>query len=183
MTKTIIIVIISLIIIVGVSYMIYQYFIAPTVKKVPEETKKLTLKALKDAEYYVIMKEQEIKLTNGSYKSTSERLGLPESIKITDKVAFGDITNDGKEDAAVILATSLGGSGTFYQLSIMINQDGKPYNITNTDLGDVIINSISIHSGEIMIDMIAHSPGDAMCCPTLKKVVKYRLSGDKLLEL
>lgn len=108
---------------------------------------------------------------------------MPESVLVTDNVAFGDINSDGKEDAAVILESNSGGSGFFYQLAIVINQDGKAYNTANKDIGDrVIINSIDIQSGVITIDMVTHSPGDALCCPSLEKVVKYKLSGDKLVE-
>lgn len=183
MTKKTVTATVLLAIIVGVSYVAYQYFVAPMVERADEETDGLTLKTLKNAKYYVIMKDQKVKLTNGSYESTSEELGLPESVLVSDKVAFGDLSYDGKEDAAVILESNLGGSGFFYQLAVMINRGGRPYNIANKDMGDrVIINSISIQSGVITVNMITHSPGDALCCPSLEKVIKYKLSGDKLVE-
>ena len=184
MTKKTITAVILLIVIVGVSYVVYKYFADPMVRRENKETDILALSTLENAEYYVLMKDQRVKFTNGYYESTSEGLGLPESIMVTDSVAFGDINSDGEEDAAVILESNLGGSGFFYQLAIMINRDGKPYNIANKDLGDrVVINSVDIQSGVITIDMVAHSPGDALCCPSLEKIVKYKLSGDKLVEL
>ncbi|HEX3034549.1 MAG TPA: hypothetical protein VHT73_05350 [Thermodesulfobacteriota bacterium] len=183
MTKKTVTAIILLVVIVGASYVAYQYFVAPLVRRETEETGELTLETIENAEYYVIMKDQKVKLISGLYESTSEELGLPESILVTDKVAFGDVNGDGEEDAAVILETNLGGSGFFYQLAIMINRDERPFNVANKNIGDrIIINSIDIRSGVVVIDMVTHSPGDALCCPSLEKVVKYKLSGEKLIK-
>ena len=103
---------------------------------------------------------------------------------VKDEVAFGDLNNDEKEDAAVIIYSAGGGSGLFYELAVMINQNGNPYHLTSEYLGDRIrINSVAIRDGIITLDMIIHDLGDAACCPTLYKVFQYKLSEDELLEI
>ena len=54
-------------------------------------------------------------------------------------MCFGDINNDGAPDAAVVLAASGGGSGTFYSLEAVVNQYGKPVDIASISLGDRIV--------------------------------------------
>ena len=59
-------------------------------------------------------------------------------------------------------------------LCAVINDQGQPKNIALTDLEDrVKINSLSIQSGEIIIDMVTHGPNDPACCPTVKKIATY----------
>lgn len=72
MTKKTVTVIVLLVVIVGVSYAVYKYFAVPTVKRETEETSELTLKIVENAKYYVMMKDQRVKLTDGYYESTSE---------------------------------------------------------------------------------------------------------------
>jgi hypothetical protein len=164
-------------------------------EKVIEKTKKLTLEILENAEYYSYYTGKRIKLTNGEYYVPPPDptwatgywyVGIWEGVweqkgKI---IAFGDLNDDGKEDAAVILDSHGGGSGHFYELAVVINQDGNPYNITTKGLGDrVKIHSMEIKKGEVVVDMTVHGPGDPLCCPTLRKIFRYRLSGNKLLEV
>jgi len=150
-----------------------------------EKTEKFTLDKLKNAEYYTITYEETVQLKDGFYRK--EYLGMASGLEVgiyKDKIAFGDLNNDEKEDAAVVLYSTGGGSGTFRELAIMINEDGDPSYLTSEHLGDrVVINSIDIQSGIITLDMIVHGPEDAMCCPSLKKTFKYRLSENQLVEV
>lgn len=144
-----------------------------------EETAKLTVKALKNAEYDLDIGQ--IKLTNGSYRHGSVEEGDFWETEIED-IAFGDLNNDEREDAVVILGSSGGGSGYFYDMAAMINQNGRPYNVVTKDLGDrVNIHSITIEKGEIVLEMTVHATDDALCCPTLHKIFWYELSETKLL--
>ncbi|MDP2279364.1 MAG: hypothetical protein Q8K51_14200, partial [Nitrospirota bacterium] len=85
-------------------------------------------------------------------------------------------------DAAVILSNNNGESShVFYDLAVVINKDGGPYNVATEDLGDnIVIESLSIKNGEIIIRMKVHGTDDPACCPSTKKVVKYVLLNDKL---
>lgn len=126
------------------------------------------------------MYNQKIELKNGIFESKSKEDHL--KVVISD-VVLGDLNNDAQEDAAVILVSSGGGSGFFYELAVVINNNGHPYYITSELLEDrVQINSIAIISNAIIIDMVTHSPDDPQCCPTVKKIVKYKLYGNKLIK-
>jgi len=69
-------------------------------------------------------------------------------IALTEHVAVGEL--DGQPATAVILYSSGGGSGTFYELHVMVERHGQPQDVAWTQLGDrVQINSLSIHSAGI----------------------------------
>ncbi|UCC76247.1 MAG: hypothetical protein JSW37_12135, partial [Anaerolineales bacterium] len=53
-----------------------------------------------------------------------------------DMYAFGDLNGDGVDDAAVVLATSAGGSGTFISLEAVVNEQGTPKHVASAQLGD-----------------------------------------------
>ncbi len=147
-------------------------------------SKPLTIEGLKNAEYQSEFSVSgRVKLSNGIYRGKI----VPESaseliVLLSDQVAFGDLNGDGADDAAVVLITDPGGSGTFRHLGAVINQQGSPKHVTSILLGDrVKVKSLSIRSGEIAVEMITHGPNDPMCCPTLQVAQNYVLQGSKLV--
>jgi uncharacterized membrane protein/heat shock protein HslJ len=153
-------------------------------KDLTHASRTLTIKDLKNAEYKSKFSANgKVKLTNGIYK---EKI-VPDSasdlvITLSDKVAYGDINGDGDMDAAVILITNAGGSGTFHHLAVVINQNGSPKHAASQFLGDrVELKSLSVESEAIAIEMITHGPNDPMCCPTLKTNLNYLFQDDKLV--
>jgi len=154
-------------------------------KGLTRPSRTLTMNELKNAEYQSEFSANgRVKLTNGIYK---ERI-VPNSaseliITLSDKVAYGDLNGDGKEDAAVILITDPGGSGTFRHLAIVTNQNGRPKHVASHLLGDrVKIKSLSVRTGEIAVEMITHGPNDPMCCPALEVTQNYLLQDNKLVK-
>ena len=148
----------------------------------PQKT--LTMNELKNAEYKSSFSvRRRVKLTNGTYKEQIVPNSATELIiTLSDKVAYGDLNRDGKEDAAVILITDPGGSGTFRHLAVILNQKGSPNHVASQLLGDrVKIKSLSVRSGEIAVEMITHGPNDPMCCPALEVTQNYLLQNDKLV--
>jgi heat shock protein HslJ len=104
-------------------------------------------------------------------------------IRLTD-IAFGDLDGDGVEDAAVILVTDPGGSGTFYDLAAIRNRNGKPEHVSTASLGDrAEIRAFSIETGQVIIEMVTHGPDDPMCCPTQIVRNTYALEGDTLVQM
>lgn len=148
----------------------------------------LTVDALKNAEYQSeFALGGKAKLTNGTYK---EKLvpGSPAYedlvISLSDKYAFGDLNGDGVGDAAAILMSNSGGSGTFFRLAAVLNENGTPTNVASTILGDrVQIKSVSIQSGRLIVNVIKQGPNDPLCCPTMEVVETYALQGDKLVKI
>jgi heat shock protein HslJ len=121
-------------------------------------------------------------LTDGEYREQAAPGSATETVvQITPYVAYGQL--DGQQAAAVILVTDPGGSGTFYDLAVVVEQGGQPVNIATTSLGDrVQVNSLAIAGNEIVVDMITQGPEDPMCCPTQNVVKTYALQGDQLVE-
>jgi len=145
----------------------------------------LTMDELKSGEYRSEWSAKgKIKLSDGIYQ---EKIA-PESatelvIKLSDRIAFGDLNGDGAEDAAVILISDPGGSGTFYYLAAVINSNGNPQHAASVFLGDrVKVEEVDISSGKILVKMVIHKRNDPMCCPSLKVEQKYGLQGDALVR-
>jgi len=98
-----------------------------------------------------------------------------------DMYAFGDLDGDGLGDAAVVLATSGGGSGTFISLEALKNAGGVAQHAATVQLGDrTVVNALSVDDGVIRLEMVAHGPNDPMCCPSLGVVETYGLRGSQL---
>jgi len=118
-------------------------------------------------------------LSDGEYLDSERRL----RILLAPFYAFGDLDGDGSDNAAVVLVTDPGGSGTFFDLAVLSEQGGAPVNVASRALGDrVDLRSLSIENGRITIDMISHGPNDPMCCPSLREIVTFELRGAALTE-
>jgi len=149
----------------------------------------LALELLANAEYKTEWTTSGVvRLQNGEYRAPAAPGSESEIvIEITEYVATGELkdlsTGNTQPGAAVILTSSGGGSGTFYELHAMVVRNGQPYDAAWTQLGDrVQINSLSIENGEIVVDMVTHGPEDPLCCPTQQVVQTYALQGDELLQ-
>ena len=144
-----------------------------------------TLNELENAEYRSKWSAKgKIKLSDGIYQ---EKI-VPDSnselvIKLSYRMAFGDLNGDGVEDAAVILVSDPGGSGTFYDLAAVIDSRGQAKHVASAFLGDrVKVEELSIRSGKIVVKMLTHRSTDPMCCPSLKVEQAYELQGDELVR-
>jgi hypothetical protein len=155
--------------------------------KVPEPPPPLTVEQLKNAEYHSEWPTEGVaKLTDGEYEEEIVPGAASKLIIVVypDRHAFGDLDGDGIDDAAVVLATSGGGSGTFISLEAVINDKGTPKHVASAELGDrVRVESVVIESGEITVDMVTHGPEDPLCCPTVEATQKYKLQGDTLVPI
>ena len=139
----------------------------------------LTPDALRNAEY--VLDGRRVRLQDGKLMKKLEVGSANETWLLHDPIAFGDLNGDGLEDAAVVLSYSGGGSGTFFDLFAVLNQNGTPDAVGSRDLGDrVRIKSLEITDGDIVLMMVAHGPDDGLCCPTQDTVVYFHLHGDDL---
>ncbi len=148
---------------------------------------KLDVQLLKNATYYTIFGDTTVKLKNGSFvfEKRDEEGFLVNylSVKLDEeKIAMGDVDGDGDIDAVVILMCSGGGSGNFYEVAVISNENGKPRYLTGKLLGDRIkVNSVKVlRDGSILLDMVVHGPDDPQCCPTVREVQRYKIFGGKL---
>lgn len=99
--------------------------------------------------------------------------------QVIGEPVWGDMNDDGLEDAALVLAHSEGGSGTFYYTVIAIS-DGEGYLGTNgVLLGDRInVVDVSIHDGVVFVRYAGHSALQAMAEEPTEQMTQYlRLTG------
>ncbi len=90
----------------------------------------------------------------------------------------------GEQMVAAILVSQTGGTGTFYDLVVVQEEDGQLSNSSSTYLGDrIVINSLAIDDGQIGIDMVVQGPEDPFCCPTQQVIQTYELQGDELVQV
>ena len=127
--------------------------------------------------------EDVVQLTGGEYREPAADDSAAEVVvQLTDFIAAGQL-NDGQEAVAVILVSQTGGTGTFYDLAVLTEQDGQLTPAAVTYLGDrIIINSLQIEDGQINVDMVVQGQEDPFCCPTQHVIQTYELQGDELVQ-
>ena len=146
----------------------------------------LTLEMLKSTEYASEWPADGVaKLTDGTYREKIMEGSASEIVIVMHPIcAIGDLNGDGTEDAIVVLVSSGGGSGSFYTLEAVLNQDGKPKHLGTAFLGDrADLKSITVDSGKITVEMTTHGPNDPMCCPSLEVTQVYEMQGETLVQL
>jgi hypothetical protein len=124
-----------------------------------------------------------VKLTNGvCVESFIPSSSTQIVVKMAEPIATGDLNGDGVDDAALILISNPGTTGTYYDVAAVLNVEGLPYNIAIEPLGEGIqVKSLSLTAGVIKVGMVAHGPRDPLCCPTLPVIRSYRLQGNQLV--
>lgn len=124
-----------------------------------------------------------VQLSNGEYRAPIVEGSASELVvRLTNFAAFGDLDGDGSEEAAVILVSDAGGSGTFYDLAVVRKQGEALTNVATTQLGDrVQIKNIRTENGEIVVDLLTQGPDDPMCCPTQLTIYHYALQNGALV--
>ena len=143
----------------------------------------LTLAALKSAEYQnEFASNGKAKLVEGKYQEPAAPGAATQITVQLGDVIFADLNGDGVTEAAVILVTHSGGSGIFYNLGIVLNQNGTPQHVASMPLGDrVQIKGLTFQGTEIVIDLTAHAPNDPMCCPTLAVTRRYKFQNNRIV--
>ncbi len=157
---------------------------APAATSIPT----LTLEQLKNAAITINGNSPDaspriIQLANGKYEPTTDRASADYvSINMGEQVAYGDLNDDGVEDAAIIIGENYGGTGTFVSVVALLNQNGQPIFAASSIVDDrPIINALSIENGEILLNATTHGPNDPGCCPAQPVSQTLRLWGGKLV--
>ncbi len=153
----------------------------------PPASSGLSLEMLRNATYTITDSgsPQAVTLANGSYASSTDP-STPGylSVSLGDLVAFGDLNNDGQQDAAAILGVNMGGTGVFTYIVAILNNAGLPLHAASVFIDDrPMINSLTIASGEILAQTIIHGADDPMCCPSLPVEQGFRLYNGNALVL
>ncbi len=148
----------------------------PTATMVPESSSRITRDMLMNFTYWIEDFNTSVVLQNGSFTNDTLRGQLVEP------VAFGDLNSDNLPDAAVILTFNSGGTGRYFALIAVLNQEGIPVQSGYAYIGDrQIINSLEIVEGRIILDYLTQAPGGQLCCPTEHRLHTYVM--DEVLRL
>ena len=127
--------------------------------------------------------EGTVTIKGGEYRAPAAPDSASEVIvKLTDRKAFGTV--QGRDAGAVILVTSLGGTGSFYELALLSR---RPEGWENTDtvlLGDrVRVHGVRIENDQVVAAMTAHGPDDPLCCPTIEVSKRFMVRDERLVPV
>lgn len=119
-------------------------------------------------------------LTNGKFSEpAAPGTPLTTEVTLTDQIAYGEL--NGVPSAAVIIGATGGGSGYFYSLHIMQNQNGQAAEVATTGLGDRSpVIALLIQDNQVLVDMITQGPDQPMCCGTLRVLDWFAREGNEL---
>lgn len=149
--------------------------------------KSLTMEQLRNAEYKSEWPANgKAKLRDGTYtEKYISGVATKLVVTLSDHHAIGDLNGDGAGDAAVILVSDPGGSGTFYDLAILVSQNGSPKHVATEALGDrIVVKSLAIQSGEIAMTLLTREPDEPMSTePKVEITKKFKLRDYKLVEV
>lgn len=149
---------------------------AQETEDVPSGAQIISVEQLQNATYSSLHAGN-IQLRDGSYRGMTAGENVP--LVLLGNPAFGDLNEDGKQDAVVILSTSYG-AGAEYEIAVMINANGIPEYVAGEKFPyELSATGVSIVDGEINVQLKPR-PGAPDLVP-VKRV--YRLTGGSLQEM
>lgn len=147
----------------------------------------LSFESLGNATFQGLLEGGPVTLAGGRYEGEPFVAGgaaRPVVTLLPEPAAYGDLDGDGQVDAAVVLASDMGGSGTYLYLAVVQSLEGEPVNTATALLGDrVRARSLDIEGDHLNVALLIHGPDDPACCPTLESLQSFGLEGDRLVEV
>ncbi len=141
----------------------------------PTPSGALNTTLLKNFTYEAVQPGIKIPLKDGAYDADNLHS------KLVEPVAFGNLVGEGGPDAAVVLATNTGGSGTFFDLVAVIDNGGTSEEAGYIYVGDrILVKNLQIEGGRMVLDYITTGPDDPSCCPTQHRQRSYVLKNGAL---
>ena len=145
----------------------------------------LSVDQLKNADYAITGFDNASTLyhfTDGQYQKGDPSSPDFADLRLLDFMPFGDLNEDGVDDAAVLIAENYGGTGVFVSVYAMLNENGQPRQAASYAIDDrPQINALEIRNGEIFLDAVVHGPSDPLCCPASPVTRTFRLMGASLV--
>src|SRR5438045_9245293 len=104
------------------------------------ESKQLTWQALLNATYATSVTPRGVALHDGMFEVEAAPGSASKiTVRLADIAAFGDLDGNLAPDAAVVLVSSGGGSGTFVEIAPVRNEHAMAHPVTTVLLGDRIL--------------------------------------------
>ena len=172
-----------ILIIIGLGLLATQKIWVPKlVDRILSSESSRTLSSPKDTSYIV---EIPISLSNGVSEIS---LGPDSATKITTRIfgepVYGDINDDGINDAVMFMTQEGGGSGTFFYVAVAINNNGRFRGTKAYFLGDRIApQTIQVKNGIIMANYADRNSGESFDIKPSLGVTKYIIFKDGQLKV
>lgn len=131
----------------------------------------------------VTINDEPFTLTNGfAEKPAGPGSAGTNTVRTVGPPVNGDITGDGKPDAALLLRNDPGGSGTFYYAVVAVNDGGSWWATNTLPLGDRIApEEVTFDGGQFRYRFRERQPDEpAAAEPSVEKVVAVRFDPKSL---
>jgi len=136
---------------------------------------------LLNADYLSPLFQVPITLVGGVFSGVVD--GSELKVTLQPGIQYGDLNDDGVEDAAFILAESTGGSGVFYSLVVVFSEAGRFVQAPGMMIDDrPVIESLTIENGVVKLQALVHSFNDTMVNPSTRIRAEYSLLDGKLVQ-
>jgi hypothetical protein len=124
-----------------------------------------------------------VTLSHGEYREpAAPGSALEIIVRLSDKKVFGMV--NGRETGAAVIFTSAGGTGTFYDLALLVNEAEGWVNTDTVLLGDrVKVHSVEIKDDHVVVAVTTHGPHDPRCCPTIEVKKRFAIEGNHLVSV
>jgi hypothetical protein len=149
------------------------------------ESKPLTWQSLLNATYATSVTPRGAALHDGTFEAEAAPGSASKiTVRLADIAAFGDLDGNLTADAAVVLVTSGGGSGTFVELAAVRNEDGAAHPVATVLLGDrILVREVRIEDQRILVRLRARGATDPFSLRTREISRHYTLDGNSLVLL
>jgi heat shock protein HslJ len=121
-----------------------------------------------------------VRLTRGEYRAPAAPGAASEiRVRLTGQRTF--TTLPGAEIGAVVVATTTGGTGTFFELGLLFHRAGEWVNTDTVLLGDrVKIGWVAFDGDQVVVAMMIHRSRDPKCCPSMEQITRFQIQRERL---
>jgi hypothetical protein len=107
----------------------------------------------------------------------------PRATMMTPLMRFGELDGVPGTDAAVVIASSEGGSGERITLAIVGLRNDAATSVATVAVGDRSkVRDVRVTGRDITLDLVEIGPGEAACCGTQLATRTYRVDGSTLAQ-
>ena len=149
------------------------------------ESKQLTWQSLLNATYATSVTPRGAVLRDGTFEAEAAPGSASKiTVRLADLAAFGDLDGNLAPDAAVVLVSSGGGSGTFVELAAVRNEQGTAHPAATVLLGDrILVREVRIDGRRILVRLRVRGATDPFSLRTREISRHYALDGNSLVLL